>query len=231
MQSGAQRPSRYVRDDDLREEIAPHLSRPAFATARAVLEREEGFPKVDPLFKGRYLPGVLAYLERRAGLQKTIVYAPDGAETWGDDHANSIGDARPAKAQAQRRSGRSLLERREPEQESRSVPRSVDPFTQRRHARIERPLFLRVSVRLNDVQAEIELLPYTYFYVYSKLSELSAEKPNRNPAEPSIVTPEDYNIWTELETVVENYTRKVNTQHMLRENVIIQISRDFVTGD
>jgi len=126
--------SRYVRDDVLHEEIAPHLPRAAFAASLAVLEREEGFPKIDPLFQGRDLPAVHAYLDKRAGLRKTAIHAPDGEETWGDQYASSISDARPAKAQAQGRSGRSLLERSESEQESRSVPRPVDPFTQRRHS-------------------------------------------------------------------------------------------------
>jgi hypothetical protein len=126
--------SRYVPDDVLRKEIAPYLSRAKFAASLAVLEREEGFPKVEPLFDGRFLPAVVAYLERRAGLlKKTTIQAPDGEETWGDQHASSIGDARPTETQAKRRV-RPVLERREPEQEGRSVSRPVDPFTRRRHA-------------------------------------------------------------------------------------------------
>jgi len=72
----AHRPSRYVRDDVLREEIAPHLSRLAFAALVGVLEREEGFPKIDPLFKGRYLACRLRTSGRTRGAAKDR--PPDG---------------------------------------------------------------------------------------------------------------------------------------------------------
>lgn len=50
------------------------------------LERE-GFPQPDPLFGGRYFPAILAFLDRRYGLdaKSSLPLAPDGAETWDDD--------------------------------------------------------------------------------------------------------------------------------------------------
>ena len=72
-----------------------------------MLEREEGFPKVDPLFKGRYLPGVLAYLERRAGLQKTIVHAPD--EPKPGETTMPIRLATPGLQKRKRKGGRDVL--------------------------------------------------------------------------------------------------------------------------
>jgi hypothetical protein len=100
-----------------------------------VLEREEGFPKIDPLFNGRYLPAVVAFLERREGLRKSTPFAADGAETWGDENARSIGNARPTATPAQGRKNSTLLERREAQPEGDGLPRFTDPFTRRRHAR------------------------------------------------------------------------------------------------
>jgi hypothetical protein len=100
-----------------------------------------------------------------------------------------------------------------------------------KYARMGKPLFLRVSVYVNELRAEVELLSHKYTYVYHRLLDLSVEKPNRTPAEPSIVTSEDYSIWTEFDTVRKEYNnRKIHAQYMLREDVIIPISADFA-GD
>ena len=47
----------YQNEDALHAAIAPHLSRTAFRRALIALEAY-GFPKEDPLFKGRYAPAV-----------------------------------------------------------------------------------------------------------------------------------------------------------------------------
>jgi biotin operon repressor len=46
-----------------------------------VLERD-GFPKQDPLMGGRYYPAVLAFLDRRAGLDKPITLSEQDKEDW-----------------------------------------------------------------------------------------------------------------------------------------------------
>lgn len=61
------------------------------AKARAAIRalEREGFPRADPLFGGRYLPAVRAFLDRRAGIaaqSSPLPLAIDGAEKWdGDD--------------------------------------------------------------------------------------------------------------------------------------------------
>lgn len=44
-----------------------------------ILERD-GVPKVDPLFGGRFWPGVVAFLNRRYGLSRVEASALDGQE-------------------------------------------------------------------------------------------------------------------------------------------------------
>lgn len=92
----------FVRDDDLRDRVAPHLGRAAFV--RLVVELEaDGFPRVDPQFRGRYWPAVVAFLDRRAGLRDASPLVVDGAETWGGDSGGKAPRARlPAKSKAAR---------------------------------------------------------------------------------------------------------------------------------
>jgi len=48
----------------------------------AVLERK-GFPKIDPLFGGRYFPAVRAWLDRYNELYRIVSAKPQqGRETW-----------------------------------------------------------------------------------------------------------------------------------------------------
>lgn len=77
--------SLFVSDADLAG-ILGCGERKARAAIRA-LERE-GFPRRDPVFGGRYLPAVRAFLDRRYGLgakSSSQPFAPDGAETWEND--------------------------------------------------------------------------------------------------------------------------------------------------
>jgi hypothetical protein len=53
-----------------------------WAAQALVLERE-GLPRVDPLMGGRYWRAVVAFLDRRSGLQTANDTADvDGEETW-----------------------------------------------------------------------------------------------------------------------------------------------------
>ena len=123
----------FLDDEALRQELAPHLSRAAFARAVNALE-PYGFPKPDRLFKGRYWPAVRRWLDAQAGLAAgSGPLAPDGAETWGDEHALEHAGAGAPKPQGR---GGALLGRLQPVEAGRgAIPRPLDPFTARRHGR------------------------------------------------------------------------------------------------
>jgi hypothetical protein len=118
----------YQNDETLRAAIAPHLSRAAFARVIGELERH-GFPKADPLFKGRYAPAVRAWLDAQAGLGKSAPQIEDGEETWDAGTQPDAGLDRPEK-KARARSA--VLVRRQPLDEGEGLPGPLDPFTRRR---------------------------------------------------------------------------------------------------
>jgi hypothetical protein len=67
------------------EEIARYVlgSRSRQWSRIAPLLEREGLPQIDPLTGGRFLPAVLAFLERRHGLRIEQVPAnADGEELW-----------------------------------------------------------------------------------------------------------------------------------------------------
>ena len=136
-------PSRFLDDLALKDALAPHMKLATFTRALAELERR-GFPKRDPLFRGRYWPAVSAWLDERAGMRVNGArldpfawQAPDGMETWDDEKP----DARPDRPPAKERPRSSVLERREPLDQAAGLPRPLDPFTERRHgSRDHRPL-------------------------------------------------------------------------------------------
>jgi hypothetical protein len=78
-------PALFVNDDELRKRINPNLGRDRFRTAiRAIETRHPDFPRINPLFKGRYWPAVQAWLDRHNGLdQAGAIEGQDGEETWG----------------------------------------------------------------------------------------------------------------------------------------------------
>jgi hypothetical protein len=120
----------YQDDEALRAAIAPHLSRAAFARAIGQLERY-GFPKVDPLFKGRYAPAVRAWLDTHQGLNKTGSQVQDGQETW--DNGGAKPDSGIDRAQTKIRPRSAVLERRQTFSQGEGIPGALDPFTERRH--------------------------------------------------------------------------------------------------
>jgi hypothetical protein len=124
----------YLRDDELHALVNPHIGRAAFIKRIGVLEAD-GFPKVDPLFGGRYWPAVVDFFDRRAGRGKIGPLAIDGAETWGEaGHGEAGRDAGAGAATARGRRS-ALLERRQPVDPGGGLPREVDRFTARRHGR------------------------------------------------------------------------------------------------
>ncbi|WP_267356477.1 MULTISPECIES: hypothetical protein [unclassified Methylobacterium] len=62
-------------------EIARRLSQdPVSWKSKAVVLERDGLPKIDPMFGGRFWPGVVAYLNRRYGLSRVEASALDGQE-------------------------------------------------------------------------------------------------------------------------------------------------------
>ena len=122
----------YQTEDELHAWVAPHLTRAAFA--RALTEFEHyGFPKVDPVFKGRYAPAVKAWLDDRARVSKTEFKSCGREEEHGNGREKR-GSRPDLKAQKERPPS-AILERRQSldEGEAPPLPRALDPFTERRH--------------------------------------------------------------------------------------------------
>lgn len=62
-------------------EVARRLSQdPVAWKAKAIVLERDGLPKIDPLFGGRFWPGVVAFLNRRYGLSRVEASALDGQE-------------------------------------------------------------------------------------------------------------------------------------------------------
>ncbi|HZH50297.1 MAG TPA: hypothetical protein VEZ16_00295 [Microvirga sp.] len=73
----------YPTEDQIAQAVLPPGNVKSWDGIAAVLEKR-GFPKVDPLFGGRYWPAVKAFLDRRHGLaDATPAKEPDGEENWG----------------------------------------------------------------------------------------------------------------------------------------------------
>lgn len=100
----------YQTEEDLRGWVAPHLPRPAFA--RLIIQFEHyGFPKFDPVLKGRYAPAVKAWLDDHARVSM-VRFKSDGGEDalWG----RRKGHAPSEQAEKPRPVSKILLERRNP---------------------------------------------------------------------------------------------------------------------
>ncbi len=61
----------FQNDESLRAVMAPHLTPAKFAAAIVAIEAY-GFPKTDPIFKGRYFPAVRAWLDKQAGAPEPV---------------------------------------------------------------------------------------------------------------------------------------------------------------
>ena len=119
----------YLGDNALRARIAPHVGAVRFAKILVELE-SAGFPRRDRIFDGRYWPSVRDWLDRRHGLrQDGAALVPDGVENWDVEARSDAGSDPPAPC------GRrgALLEREKPGSRPSAIPRSVNPFTARRH--------------------------------------------------------------------------------------------------
>jgi hypothetical protein len=53
--------------------------------ALAPLYERQGFPKIDPIMGGRYVPAIMAFFDKQYGIATLVPAAPDGIdrpETW-----------------------------------------------------------------------------------------------------------------------------------------------------
>ena len=73
----------FVTDDGLHQRIAPHLGRDQFRAALKYCERYLLFPRIHPLWRGRYWPSVRAWLDRNqeVGSNDFAESVQDGPET------------------------------------------------------------------------------------------------------------------------------------------------------
>lgn len=69
----------FASDEDIGEAVLGWDRRKEFA-ARAQLHEREGMPKVSPVWGGRYVPAVKAFLDSQHGLSATVPLAPNGME-------------------------------------------------------------------------------------------------------------------------------------------------------
>lgn len=75
----------FATDEQLGEAILGWERRREFA-GRAQLHERDGMPKVSPVWGGRYVPAVKAFLDSQYGLAAAVPLRPDGKE--GEFHAN-----------------------------------------------------------------------------------------------------------------------------------------------
>ncbi|WP_316196867.1 hypothetical protein [Bradyrhizobium sp. SZCCHNS3053] len=69
----------FASDDELGEAVLGWERRGQFR-ALAELHERSGFPKVHPIFGGRYVPAVKHFLDSMHGLAPVLPLAPDGKE-------------------------------------------------------------------------------------------------------------------------------------------------------
>jgi hypothetical protein len=68
----------FARDEEIGEAVLGRDRKGEFA-AIAQLQERDGMPKVCPVYGGRYVPGVKAFLDAQYGLS-TVPLAPNGME-------------------------------------------------------------------------------------------------------------------------------------------------------
>jgi hypothetical protein len=60
-------PALFVNERELHKRLAPHLGRDSFRAAIRNLEADS-FPRINKLFRGRYFPAVVAWLDNKYGV-------------------------------------------------------------------------------------------------------------------------------------------------------------------
>jgi hypothetical protein len=69
----------FACDEDIGEAVLGYERRKEFAGLAALHERD-GMPKISPVWGGRYVPAVKAFLDAQYGLSTAVPLAPNGVE-------------------------------------------------------------------------------------------------------------------------------------------------------
>jgi hypothetical protein len=115
----------FVTDDELHKLIAPHLGRDRFRAALKTCERGDPlFPRINPLWRGRYWPAVRAWLDRdqEVGSNGSIQDGPENFDA--PTRQSTRAKARPSPA--------ALLDRPASGPRPHGFPRQVHPAPSRR---------------------------------------------------------------------------------------------------
>lgn len=72
----------FAQDQDIGEAVLGYSRRDEFSGFAALCERD-GMPKINPLWGGRYVPAVKAFLDSEHGLSTLVPTTPNGVEgSW-----------------------------------------------------------------------------------------------------------------------------------------------------
>ena len=92
----------FATDEDIGEAVLGYARRKDFAGLASLQERH-GMPKLDPVWGGRYVPAVKAYLDSDYGLSAVTPLAPNGIEGSFHGTRKTAGKSRPEVAKPQER--------------------------------------------------------------------------------------------------------------------------------
>ncbi|HEX4114150.1 MAG TPA: hypothetical protein VH020_16575 [Stellaceae bacterium] len=116
--------SLFMTDDELHARIAPRLGRDRFhAALKACEERDPLFPRLDPLWRGRYWPALRAWFDNDQGVRGNAVVASsaqDGPESF------NVATRRSPRPQA-RPASPAVLDRQPGGARPHGLPRQVHP--------------------------------------------------------------------------------------------------------
>lgn len=100
----------FAPDEDIGEAVLGWERRKDFRGLAALHERH-GMPKLDPVWGGRYVPAVKAYLDSDYGLSAAAPLAPNGIEGSFHGTRKAAGKSRPEMASTQARTTGPVLVR------------------------------------------------------------------------------------------------------------------------
>ena len=100
----------FASDEDIGEAVLGYARRTDFK-GLATLHERQGMPKLDPVWGGRYVPAVKAYLDSDYGLSAAVPLAPNGIEGSFHGTVKKAGKPRPEMASTQARSTGPVLVR------------------------------------------------------------------------------------------------------------------------
>jgi hypothetical protein len=82
----------FAPDEAIGEAVLGTERKREFA-AMAQLQERDGMPKINPVWGGRYVPAVKAFLDKQYGLSTAVPLAPNGVE--GNFHGSQRKKSRP----------------------------------------------------------------------------------------------------------------------------------------